>query len=81
MSLKITFHDTDTGRTGSRTIPAEHAPALRSAINEIRNELGERVSGAFAFKKEHALTRAVSAIGHVAAALNLVTPEDDPDYE
>lgn len=79
--IRITVLDTQTAREATADIPAEHAPALRSALNEIRNELGERVSGAHKFKKEHALTRAVSAIGRTAAALNLVIAEDDPDYE
>lgn len=78
--IKVSFQDTQTGRTSTADIPAEHAPALRSSIEEIRNELGERVSGAHKFDKEHALTRAVSAMGRVAAALNLVIPEGDPDY-
>lgn len=79
--IKATFLDTETGSTATAEIAAEHAPALRSAIEEIRNELGERVSGAFAFKKEQALTDAVVAVGRLAAAANAVIPEGDPDYE
>ena len=79
--IRVSFEDTQTGVTATADIPAEHGPALRSTINEHRNELGGRVEGAFAFKKEHALARAVSASGRMAAALNLVITEDDPDYE
>lgn len=59
----------------------ENAPALRAAIAEIRNELGGRLSGSHRFPKEAALTRAVSALGSLAAAINAVIPEEDPDYE
>jgi hypothetical protein len=62
-------------------IPAEHAPALRSAIDEIRNEVGERLAGSHRFPKEYALTRAASALGRLAAAVNTVIPQEDPDYE
>lgn len=79
--IKVRFQDTETGRERTASIPAEHGPALRSAINEIRNEIGGRTEGAFAFKKEHSLTKAASALGLVAAAINHVVTEDDPDYE
>lgn len=61
-------------------IPEEHAPSFRSAINEIRNELGERVAGMHNFDKEDALTRAVSAIGTFAGGVNRAIPKDDKDY-
>lgn len=79
--IKVSFEDTLTGKTATADIASEHGPSMRSAINEMRNELGGRVEGAFAFKKEHALTRAVTAVGRMAAALNLVIAEGDPDYE
>lgn len=79
--IRVTVLDTQTAAHATADIPAEHAGALRSAVNEIRNELGERVSGAHKFKKEHALTRAVSAVGRLAATINLVIPQEDPDYE
>lgn len=79
--IYVSVIDSVNGRTGSAEIPAEHAPALRSAINEIRNELGGRNEGAHKFKKEHSLTRASSAMGRLAAAINTVITEDDPDYE
>ena len=78
--IKATFLDTATGVETSALIPAEHAPALRSAILELNNELGERVAGAHNFAKEDALTRAVSAVGNLRAAINYVIPEEDPDY-
>lgn len=76
--LKITFRHH--GKTITADIPTSQAPALRSAIDEIRNEVGGRASGAHKYHKEDALTRAVDAVGRLAAALNYVVPEDDPDY-
>lgn len=63
------------------TIPALHGPAFRSAIDEISNKLGERLSGAHRYDKEDALTRAVSAMGAFRGAVNAVIPEGDKDYE
>jgi hypothetical protein len=79
--LEVTFRDTTTGVQQTASIPSAHAPALRSAINERRNEVGERASGAHKFLKEAALTRGISALGILAAALNSVVPEEDPCYE
>lgn len=79
--IRITVLDTQTAAHATVDIPGEHGPALRSAITEIRNELGERVSGMHKFKKEHALTRAMSAIGRLAATVNLIITQEDPDYE
>lgn len=58
----------------------EQGPALVSAIEEQRNELGGRLEGAHRFKKEDALTRAASAIGTLHAALLRVFGHGDPDY-
>ena len=62
-------------------LPDLHAPAFRSAINEIRDELGGRLAGAHRYDKEDALTRAASAIGRFAGAVNLIIPEGEKDYE
>lgn len=72
---------TQDGFTQTAVILPENGPALRSAIAEIRNELGGRLSGSHRFPKEAALTRAVSALGALAAAINAVIPEEDADYE
>ena len=79
--IEISFRNTNTGLEAVTTIPDEHGPSLRSAIEEIRNEVGGRTEGAFAFKKEHALTTASSALGRLASVANTVIPEGDPDYE
>jgi len=68
-------------RIATAEIPSEQGPALRAAIGEIRNEVGARLEGSFTFAKEFALTRASSALGTLAAAINQVITEEDPDYE
>jgi hypothetical protein len=62
-------------------IPSALGPALRSAIEELRNELGERAAGAHKYDKEDAITRAITAVGTLAATINAVIPEGDPAYE
>jgi len=71
----------DRASEASIDIPSEFGPALRSAVNEMRNELGERAAGAYQYQKEDALTRAIAAVGALAAAINQVIPKEDPDYE
>ena len=79
--LTFTAADGETPVIASTEIPDVNGPALRSAIAEIRNELGERASGAHAFYKEDAIVRAINALGALASALNVVIPTEDPDYE
>lgn len=67
-------------KTITANIPSSQAPAFRSALDEMRNELGGRASGAHKYAKEDALTRAVASVGQFAAALNYVIPEGDPNY-
>lgn len=55
-------------------------PALRSALQEIRDEIGGRLVGPHRFAREHALTRATIALGAVAAEVNRLAPKGDPDY-
>jgi hypothetical protein len=71
----------DGTRIAVAEIPSAFGPAGRSAINELRNLLGERLAGAHQFTKEDALTRAVAFIGAFAGALNGVIPQGDRDYE
>lgn len=78
--IRITVQQ-DGGESSTAVIPTEQGPALRSAINEIRNEVGERLAGSHRFAKEYALTRASSALGALSAAINHVIPQEDPDYE
>ncbi len=69
------------GRSANTLIPDDQGPSLHSAITDIRNELGGRASGAYEFAREDALVRALAALGSFAAALNMVIPEEDPDYD
>ena len=61
-------------------IPSAHAPALRSAVAEIQDELAERSRGSFRSYREAAITRALSAVTAFAAGLNKVVKKEDPDY-
>lgn len=74
---------TATHRSVEKTteIPDEFAPAFRSFVEEMRNELGERLSGIHRYEKEDALTRAMAAVGAFAALINAIIPEGDKDYE
>jgi hypothetical protein len=62
-------------------IPSEFGPALRSALEDLSNILGERLVGVHKFEREDALTFAVAALGPLRAAVNQVVPEGHPDYE
>lgn len=57
------------------------APALRSAIDEISNEVGGRLEGPHSFATEQALTNAARALGCFRAAVNALVNAGDPDYK
>jgi hypothetical protein len=71
-------------RQGMKRISFEvadiHAPALRSAIEEISNEVGGRLTGQHAFAKEQALTDAAIGLGTLRKAINKVVGAGDPNY-
>lgn len=84
--IRITIEaiDPQTGkatRTGIAEFPSKFAPAFRSAINEIRGEVGGRLEGMYPFKNEQALTDATVALGKVAAGINQAIPAGDAGYE
>lgn len=79
--IRITVQDEVTGAAADIRIPSEQGPALRSALAEIRNEVGERLAGSHRFTKEHALTNASAALGSLCATVNTVIPNEDPEYE
>lgn len=70
--------------TGMKTITFqvadEHAPALRSAVEEFSNVLGARLEGSHRFAKEQALTDATICFGILRAAVNRAIPTGDPNY-
>lgn len=57
-----------------------HAPALRSALDEIRQEVGTKLEGPKPYATEYALTAAAIALAALAAAVNQKIPMGDPDY-
>jgi hypothetical protein len=61
-------------------VHTEHAPALRSAVEEISNELGGRLEGMYTFPVEMALTNAVIALGTLRAAVCAKIPAGDANY-
>ena len=62
------------------TIDEEVAPALKSAIEEISNEVGGRLEAPHSYDREDALTRAARALGALRAAVSAVVPQADPNY-
>jgi hypothetical protein len=70
----------DTEVTVRFKVRRSDAPALRSALDEIRHEVGGRLEGPHLFAKEQALTNAARALAAVAAAVNALAPKGDPAY-
>lgn len=62
------------------TVPANRAPALRNAVEEISNEVGGRLEGRHSYAKEQALTDAAICLGSLRAAVNRAVPQEDPNY-
>lgn len=67
--VKITFEIKD-----------EHAPALRSAVDEISNTVGTRMESRYSYDVEDALVRASIALGTLRAAVCEKIPEGDAHY-
>lgn len=67
-------------KTISFEIHDETAPALRSAIDELKSELGERLRGPHSWAREQALTDAVRAVSVLFAAICKVVPDKDPYF-
>lgn len=61
-------------------VSSEHAPALKSAIEEISNIVGSRLEGSHAFAKEQALTDAAVALGALRRAITEKVPRGDIFY-
>lgn len=61
-------------------IPSAHGPALRAAIEEISNEVGERLVGQHRYEREDALTKAACALGALRAAIHAAIPHEDEHY-
>lgn len=78
--IRISLRNTDTGAEYFAEFATELGPALRSAIQEHRDELGERAKGSYEYNKEAALTRAIITMGKLAAGINHIIPTEDPNY-
>lgn len=61
-------------------IPEEQLPALRSAVQEVRDELADRISARYIYEREAPYTRAIIALGEFAAKLNDMVPAGDPAF-
>lgn len=59
----------------------ELLPALKSAVEEISNEIGGRLEGPHSFDREEALSDAAMALGALRAAVNAIVPAGHPHYE
>lgn len=75
-----TPQDTQHLLTISFTVKEAHAPALRSAIEEISDAVATRTEGKFLTASEHALTCALIGLGQLRAALFPLVPKGDPNY-
>lgn len=56
-------------------IPAECAPAVKAALEELQNTLGHRSAGAFPYPQEDALVRAIRGLGPIRRALSEVAAD------
>jgi hypothetical protein len=78
--ITIQIIDHTTGRSAIAEIPSMQAPALRSALQEVRDELADRISARYVYEREAPYTRAITALGTFAAAFNKLVPKGDPDF-
>lgn len=62
------------------TVRRGDAPALKSALDEIRGEVGGRLEGMHLFAKEAALTNAARALGRLYHAVHRLVPTGDAYY-
>ena len=58
-------------RTFTFTVPGAFASALKSAVDELSERIGQRLEGPSAYDTEQALTHAAAAVGSLRAAVNV----------
>jgi hypothetical protein len=58
----------------------DHAPALRSVIDEMAALIASRFGGKNTAQQEQAMTAAAVALGSLRAAVFALVPEGDPNY-
>lgn len=62
-------------------VPDEHAPTLRSVVEEMTNQVGKAIEeNIYLHEKELSLTRAASVLGKLRAAIYPKVPTEDPDF-
>lgn len=78
----VTIEDDITGALSEPVeIPSVFGPALRSALEDLQNTIGERLVGVHKFEREDALTNAATALAPLRAAFNEVIPAGDPNFD
>ena len=62
-------------------VPDEHAPTLRSVVEELSNQVGKAIEeNIYVHEKELSLTRAASVLLKMRAAIYPLVPMEDPDF-
>ena len=79
--IHISVYNDESNARARVNIPSVFGPALRSAIEDISNEIGGRLEGIHHYAKEDALTEAAAALGPLRAAVNAVIPVGHEDHE
>ena len=78
--LRITIERESKDAPVTVTMPEEYGPALRSALDDLRNQLGERLCGLHPFPREAALTRASVAVSQLSAGIAKAVPHEETHY-
>jgi hypothetical protein len=79
--IKMTDTERPSAGVARVEIPSRFGPALRSAMEDMTNEIGGRLEGIHQYEKEDALTEAAAAANPLRAAVNAVVPEGHIDHE
>lgn len=63
-------------------VPDEHAPTLRSVVEEMTNQVGKAIEdNIYVHEKELSLTRAAAVLSRLRAAFYSKVPAEDPDFQ
>lgn len=79
--ILIVIDDTESGRVAQVKIPSQFGPALRSAMEDMTNEIGGRLEGIHQYEKEDALTEAAIAANALRAGVNQVVAVGHEDHD
>jgi hypothetical protein len=62
-------------------VPDEHAPTLRSLVEEMTNQVGLAIeNNIYVHEKELSLTRAAAILGAMRSAIYHQVSKEDPDF-